>query len=273
MDLSPDSGEDIELDDVYRKSDPFKFLPEVYNSGSDLRRQSHEFYDQIVEVYGINAAPSICRGLVPAAAMYTHATVLYADIVGFTTHCTTKGLDEISGWMTRVHKKIDQLLDKYAIRKVETRGDCCICVSGTNFISTTESVSKDLASDQVTRMLKFGVEMSIELQTGERTEVRVGMATGSIVLTHISHIADTLPAKYIYGDTVNVAARMEQTGASGMIQLNELAAMTYAEEQNLDQADVPLEVKEIKGKGVMRVAMYDCSKTGFVLHEHISNAR
>ena len=89
----------------------------------------------MAEAYGIGAASYIERGLVPAAERYAQATVLYMDIVDFTKHCMAKGLDEISDWMSHIHTTIDQLLERYAIRKVETRGDCVICVSGTNFVA------------------------------------------------------------------------------------------------------------------------------------------
>ena len=220
-------------------------------------------YDHIAEVYGIGAASYVTRGLVPAPADYTQATVLYADIVNFSKQCTDRGLKEISSWMTQIHSTIDHLLAKYAIRKVETRGDCCICVSGTNFVSGHgDTRSRDLACDQATRMLMFGTELALALYEIDHTEVRVGMASGSIVLTHISHRSDALPAKYIYGDTVNVACRMEQTGRAGSIQLSESANRLYADEQGTPPA--PMQVKDIKGKGPMRASMYDCFRGTFL---------
>ena len=217
--------------------------------------------DELVEVYGVSAASRVFRGEVPAAERYTQATALCCDIVDFTRLCATNSLDEVSSWMTRIHNEIDLLLTKYSIRKVETRGDCCICVTGTNFLNAQEKISSDLACDQVTRMVKFAEELCRNLRA-QHTEVRIGIATGSLVLTHISHTADTLPAKYIYGDTVNVACRMEQTGTAGFIQLHEFAAKLYVEEQNAPPPEFG--IKDVKGKGLMKVALYDCFKSKFV---------
>jgi class 3 adenylate cyclase len=83
----------------------------------------------------------------------------------------------------------------------------------------------------------------------------MGIATGPVVLIHIAHVDDALPAKYICGDTVNLACRMEQTGRVGALQLAESAARAYAEEKKLPAP--PLRTKEIKCKGTMRVALYD----------------
>ena len=214
------------------------------------------------EVYGLGAASYIDRGLVPAAKRYHQATVLYMDIVDFTRQCMAKELGEISGWMSRIHATIDELLERHAVRKVETRGDCVICVSGTNFVPTEGGASRDLCGDQATRMLAFGHDLALALSAIDGTAARMGMDTGPIVLTHIAHGGDALPAKYIYGDTVNVACRMEQTGREGAVQLSESAARLYAEERG--GAPPPLRTKAVKGKGQMRVALYDCGAGRFV---------
>ena len=216
----------------------------------------------LAELYGLSAASYIDRGLVPAAERYAQATVLYMDIVDFTRHCVAKPLDEISGWMVRIHAAVDELLERHAVRKVETRGDCVICVSGTNFSPTEGAPSRDLSSDQATRMLAFGRDLGLALAAIDGTAARMGVATGPVVLTHIAHGGDALPAKYIYGDTVNVACRMEQTGRAGAVQLAESAARAYAEERGA--APPPLRARDIKGKGCMRVALYDLSAGRFL---------
>ena len=80
------------------------------------------------------------------------------------------------------------------------------------------------------------------------------MATGSVVLTHISHASDLQQAKYIYGDTVNLAARMEQTGREGFVQMHCSAAEAYLQEK--PSAEVAWEEREVKGKGLTRVALF-----------------
>jgi hypothetical protein len=127
-------------------------------------------------------------------------------------------------------------------------------VTGTNFLVSKEAPTRDFAFDQVTRMLRFTRALVRQLSEKEKTQVRVGMATGSVVLTHIAHASDLQPAKYIYGDTVNLAARMEQTGREGFVQMHYSAAEAYLQER--PSAEVVWEEREIKGKGLTRVAMY-----------------
>ena len=252
---------------TWSKTDADNFLiwdpQEPEQSAAISRSSSGNQILDIAEVYGLGATAYIDRGLVPATERYARATVLYMDIVDFTRHCMAKKLDEISDWMARIHTAVDALLARYAIRKVETRGDCVICVSGTNFTPTVGAESRDLCGDQATRMLAFGHELSMALSAIEGTAARMGMATGPVVLTHIAHGGDALPAKYIYGDTVNVACRMEQTGRVGAVQLAESAARAYAAEREV--AAPPLRMVEVKGKGRMRTAMFDCANGTFDL--------
>ena len=156
--------------------------------------------------------------------------------------------------MQGVHARIDALLPRYGVRKVETRGDCAICVTGTNF---TPSDVADLCDDQVTRMLAFAGALGRGLQAG--TPVRIGIATGPVILTYIAHDGDPLPTRYIFGETVNLAARMEQTGQVGAVQVAESAFVRYHRlEQGLRSVPPFLRMKEdIKGVGAVRTALYD----------------
>jgi class 3 adenylate cyclase len=224
--------------------------------------------EELAKVYGLDNAGAVGMGLLPSAEVFEPATVLFVDIVSFMSTCSRRSLSNVSDWMSRVHAIIDGLLLEHAVRKVETRGDCCICVTGTNFLVSKEAPTRDFAFDQVTRMLRFARALVRQLSEKEKTQVRVGMATGSVVLTHIAHASDLQPAKYIYGDTVNLAARMEQTGREGFVQMHCSAAEAYLQErpsaseerpsasEERPSAEVVWEEREVKGKGLTRVALF-----------------
>ena len=82
------------------------------------------------------------------------------------------------------------------------------------------------------------------------------------MLAHIAHGGDALPVKYVYGDAVSAACRMEQTGRAGAVQLAESAVRAYAAEQGV--AVPRLRGREMEGKGAARTALYDCSSGVFV---------
>ena len=208
-------------------------------------------------------------GLTPQPEVYAKATVLYVDIVNFSRQCTRRRLDQLGDWMQSIHGVVDTLLDQHCVRKVETRGDCVICITGTNYAFPHDPVRGerlDLASDQATRMLAFAAELGRRLSSlhdapeDDPTHVRVGIATGPVVLTFILHDGDLLPAKYIFGNTVNLAARLEQSGRVGHVHVAESTFAQYHQaERQLAPDDVPLllSVSDIKSMGMTRSALYD----------------
>jgi hypothetical protein len=75
----------------------------------------------------------------------------------------------------------------HSVRKVELRGDCCICVTGVDDAIPSHALppaSADAARDQTTRMLAFAAALDAGLRTvlvcGRATAARMGIATGEV---------------------------------------------------------------------------------------------
>lgn len=128
--------------------------------------------------------------------------------------------------MTNFHNIIHKYLIKYHIKKIETKGDSYLCLSGTNYIDG------DLENNQVTRMINFSNEIIRKLNELDNTYVRIGIHYGSVTISYIGNVHFT-PLKTAYGDDVNIAARMEQSCKSNLIHLTKKAAEIYAIENNL----------------------------------------
>mmetsp|Transcript_36459 Transcript_36459/g.82188 ORF Transcript_36459/g.82188 Transcript_36459/m.82188 type:complete len:484 (-) Transcript_36459:74-1525(-) len=226
-------------------------------------------------LYGSSAGKIVASGLLPAPEEYSVATVLFLDIVGFTKKCTQLSPNEITIWMTQVHCKIENLIVKHHLRKIETRGDCYICASGTN------SVEGDITEDQMSRMTAFAIDVANEMLSNGKTIIRVGIATGPITIAYIdsNQFAPTMCA---FGDTMNTAARMEQSGSPGYLHLSEDAALRYCEELRVTSSPMkagdskdfghnpsesiitpPWHVIDVKGKGQVRTAWIDCTTRQF----------
>ena len=114
-------------------------------------------------------------------------------------------------------RKFDQIITKYGLEKIKTIGDAYLCVGG---IPET--------SDSVVRMLNAAIEMRdfiIHLGNerdridGMAFQMRIGIATGPVVA---GIVGEKKFAYDIWGDTVNTAARMEQSGEVGKINVSGL---------------------------------------------------
>jgi len=171
--------------------------------------------------------------------------VCFADIVGFTKVAASCPPCEVMRFLSVLFSAFDQLTELYDVRKMETIGDCYVTAAG---IKDTPSHQWSLGKrgramlDLATSMLEVAASVEMPV-TGAPVQLRIGMHAGDVMTGVVGFKA---PRFSIFGDTINVAARMEQTGAAGRVHVSEAV-----------RAQVPGGVWEsregvaVKGKGVM----------------------
>jgi len=175
------------------------------------------------------------------------ATVLFCDIVGFTTLSSQLDTTQVSDMLDRLFIQFDDLATQHGIHKLETIGDCYIGVS---------NLVEPQPDDHVARMARFSLGI---LEAAKRTlidlndttrghvVVRVGFDAGPVV----GNVVGTRHLKYtVFGNTVNTASRMESTSVPMKAQCTKRAA------ELLLKQDPTLRIQErgqveIKGKGSM----------------------
>lgn len=150
------------------------------------------------------------------AKNYDRATVLFADIKNFTGAAESLTPDQLVSEIDFYFKNFDEITTKYKIEKIKTIGDAYLCVGGLPIADQDNAfyvVSAALEIQQF--MLKVKEEKS---RKGEiYFEIRIGIHTGPL----IAGIVGLRKFAYdIWGDTVNVAARMEQHGEEGKINIS-----------------------------------------------------
>ena len=174
------------------------------------------------------------------ATEYPNATVLFTDIVGFTKMSSTMTARETVNMLNHMISIIDERAKQAGIEKIKTIGDSYMAASGL----TAES-----ENDGAERMIEFAKNILSDIEAYNKTatktlKVRIGINSGNLVGGVIGK------TKFIYdvwGDTVNVASRMESTGEPMKIHITE---RTLAQ----CKTNAPLFEKvemEIKGKGKM----------------------
>ncbi len=150
------------------------------------------------------------------AKNYDRATVLFADIKNFTGAAERLTPDQLVAEIDFYFKNFDEITSKYKIEKIKTIGDAYLCVGGLPIADHDNAfyvVSAALEIQQF--MLKVKEEKT---RKGEIFfELRIGIHTGPL----IAGIVGLRKFAYdIWGDTVNVAARMEQHGEEGKINIS-----------------------------------------------------
>ena len=174
------------------------------------------------------------------ADKYDDASVLFADIAGFTERASETPPAKLIRFLNRLYTDFDRLVDKYGLEKIKVSGDSYMVVSGVPWARRDHvEALADLALDMADTVA------ALTDPYGNTIPLRIGLATGPVV----AGVVGSRRFFYdVWGDAVNVASRMESTDAVGRIQVPEAVYERLKSDFVLEERG---EVS-VKGKGVMR---------------------
>jgi class 3 adenylate cyclase len=174
------------------------------------------------------------------ADKYDDASVLFADIVGFTERASSTPPADLVRFLDRLYGAFDALVDKHGLEKIKVSGDSYMVVSGVPRPRPDHSRAlADFALDIA------NAAAALKDPHGLPIPLRVGMACGPVV----AGVVGSRRFFYdVWGDAVNVASRMESTDSVGRIQVPEAMYQRLKDEFVLQERGSI----EIKGKGPMR---------------------
>ncbi len=188
---------------------------------------------------------------------YEKVSVLFTDFQGFTNIASKMNPNELVVELNACFEAFDRIIEKYGIEKIKTIGDAYMAAAGLPVPSSTHAENIVKAALEIRDFIS---ERKIE-KKGVGFELRLGISTGPVV----SGIVGKKKFQYdIWGDTVNIAARMETNSEPGKINISE---STYELVKNKFDC-LPRGKMKVKGKGEMN--MY------FIEHKNqnaVSNGR
>jgi adenylate cyclase len=170
---------------------------------------------------------------------HADVTVMFADLVNFTQLTESLSPEQMVGLLNIIFSGFDQLCEKYGVEKIKTIGDAYMVVGGLN--RDNANYTNDIA-DMALEMREF-VTNHPELSRF-KLDIHSGIATGPVVAGVIG------TKRFIYdlwGDTVNVASRLTDEAAGGVIQVDKT---TYNRIRNDYAFEAPATIN-VKGKGEM----------------------
>lgn len=171
------------------------------------------------------------------AEQFDEVTILFADIVGFTSFASRVSPLELVNLLGDVFSAFDRLTEKYDLEKIKTIGDGYMVAGG---LPIPKADSAEAIANMALDMLE--VITTFKSDTGEELKLRIGINSGPVV----AGVIGTKKFSYdLWGDTVNLASRMENLGETGKIQVSE---STYQLLQNKYVFEERGEI-EVKGKG------------------------
>jgi class 3 adenylate cyclase len=171
------------------------------------------------------------------ADSFADVTVLFGDIVGFTSLSSKTSAAEIVQMLNGLFRLFDEAAAELGIEKIKTIGDCYMAVCG---LPRPCSDHADRMARMALRMLEATRQYAQE--TGLSLQLRIGLNSGPVVAGVIG------ATKFIYdlwGDTVNLASRMESTGVPGQIQVTRSVYERLKNSYEFESRGVV----QVKGKG------------------------
>lgn len=173
------------------------------------------------------------------ADSFDEATVLFADIVDFTGFSANISPTELVELLNQIFSAFDHLAERYGLEKIKTIGDAYMAVGGL----------PEPRPDHAQAVAEMALAMQREIQRFNRTDgnpfaIRIGINSGPVVAGVIGL------KKFIYdlwGDTVNLASRMESQGLGGCIQVTDSAYERLRDYYHFEERGII----QVKGRGEM----------------------
>lgn len=184
---------------------------------------------------------------------FANTSIMFADMVGFTKIAALYQPAELVALLNTYFTEYDNLTDRYKLEKIKTIGDAYMVASGI----------PEPADDHANRIAEFGIKMlevtqRISKDKGVDITLRIGINSGPVTAGVIGK------KKFIYdlwGDAVNVAARMESHGVPNKIQVTESTYKLLKDYYNFEHRG---EIS-VKGKGNIHAYILEDEKRALLV--------
>lgn len=213
-----------------------------------LQYQQEQSERLLLNILPEEIANRLKRGDSTIADTFANATVLFADIVGFTKMSARVSPTELVSLLNEIFSTFDQLAETHGLEKIKTIGDAYMVVGG---LPTPRSDHADAIAEMALDMLDAISDFSDT--HNQDVSIRIGINSGPVVAGVIGI------KKFIYdlwGDTVNTASRMESHGKPGCIQVTSTTYLLLQEKYIFESRGAI----NIKGKGLMNTYLLQCRK-------------
>ncbi|XP_072041654.1 atrial natriuretic peptide receptor 1-like [Amphiura filiformis] len=213
----------------------------------------------LYEVLPKTVANQLMKGEVVEPESFISVTICFSDIVGFTDMASKSSPLQVVGLLNGLYTVFDNILTHYDVYKVETIGDAYMVASGLP-IRNGSNHAYEIAKMSVDMLQSITSVSAIGDRSHESVQLRIGIHTGPCVAGVVGY---TMPRYCLFGDTVNMASRMESNGEAQKIHMS-IETKEILDSFGIFETELRGEL-EVKGKGMQKTywLVRDTSSTPF----------
>jgi class 3 adenylate cyclase len=257
--------EEVYSEDAKNKSQQFDQRRKIEEDEKARLLKLARFQEQekiLHNILPINIANRIINQETFIADHIDSASVLFMDLVGFTSLSSIAPPKQLVYLLDAIFQKADEVLEQFGLEKIKTIGDGYLAVANvTTQLDNHQKATAQAALQLIETMKHFTVNIPNNLgdmdwiKDMKDIEIRIGIHTGEVVAGIIGKNKYTYD---LWGDAVNIASRMESNSEAGRIHISEEFAKSI--EQHSEFLLIPRGEITIKGKGTMNTYWLEKAK-------------
>lgn len=188
----------------------------VIERTAELQAEKEKSEALLVNILPEEIAKDLKEKGVSEPRFYEMVTVLFTDFQSFTQSATTISPVELIQTLNEFFTAFDDIIDRNNLEKIKTIGDSYMCAGGLPTPNSSNAKDAVLAAKQITKWVneKNAERLSNGLQ---KWEIRIGIHTGELIAGVIGRKKF---AYDVWGNTVNLASRMESSGEIGKVNIS-----------------------------------------------------
>ena len=181
----------------------------------------------------LKSSPQLIADRIP------EVSIVFADLVGFTEMSRKMDAERVVGMLNEIFLGFDRAAKRLGLEKIKTMGDAYMVVAG------VPELRADHAQAAITMALAMQTHVEALSSRHPDLRLRIGIHTGPVVA---GVIGENKFAYDLWGDSVNIASRMESHGLAGRIHVSEIFARAAGGAWRFE----PRGTIEVKGQGPMQ---------------------
>jgi len=189
----------------------------VLERTKDLSSEKRKSDELLLNILPVEIAAELKTSGTAKTKSYKQASVLFTDFVGFTHLSTELKAVELVEKLDEIFVAFDEVMERNSLEKIKTIGDAYMCASGIPKRNSFQERNIVLGGLQLVEVMSIFNKKQRRIGKPE-WRVRVGIHTGELIA---GVVGKKKFAYDIWGDTVNLASRMESSGAAGKVNISE----------------------------------------------------